>query len=257
LRQLNRQYPKNRLVLNLLKECYLDSHAWQDLAELMPQLEKHKVVDKNEALHLERTAYGHLLSKAAHASDDSRALDTAWSEVPHGLRRDKELLTIYIRYLLELGETSRPESILRHKIKTKWDDGLVHLYGLVTCDNPAEQLKQAERWLKKHQENATLLLTLGRLSLRNHMWAKARTYLEKSAEIDPRPETYMLLGKLLEQTGDAAIAGECFRKGLGISVSHDLLLERTPIEPASEEKQALAPVPPPAAPAAALAGSTA
>ncbi|TPW14723.1 MAG: HemY protein [Halothiobacillaceae bacterium] len=218
LNQLYRDDPKNTLILRLLKECYLESHAWEDLAALMPELEKRGVVSKSEAIHLERDIYAQVLAKAAHTGNDSRALDTAWKEVPFELRRDKQTLALYVRYLLEHGEGARPEVILRNKIRQEWDDDLVLLYGTVDGGSPPQQLASAERWIKRHSDSAALYLTLGRLALRNHLWSKARTYLERSIELDARPETYMLLGKLLEQTGDNAIAGECFRKGLGITV---------------------------------------
>ncbi len=230
LRQVLKADPKNRLALQLLKDCYLESHAWQELAELMPLLEKHKIVKAQDALLMERNAYTQILAKAAHQSDDTRALDNAWCAVPHGLRRDKQLMSVYIRHLMEHGEGSRPESILRSKLNAEWDDDLAYLYGVVENANAAQQLAHAEKWLRRQPDNATLLLTLGRLALRNHLWGKARSYLEQSASLDPRPETFMLLGRLLEQTGENLIAGEVFRKGLGISVNKELLrLERSPL----------------------------
>ena len=244
LRRLYRMDPKNTLILKLLKECYLQSEAWEDLAQIMPDVMKYKVVSRSEGVDIERTAFTHILAKAANTGNDSRALDTAWGEVPGYLRRDKQMLGAYIGYLIEFGETQRPEVILRNKIKQQWDDDLVHMYGLIDSGAPPQQLNEAQRWVKRHSDSATLFLTLGRLALRNHLWSKARTYLEESIKIKPMPETYMLLGKLLEQTGETVIAGECFRKGLGISVGTDLRLERSPIEPKDTSGKAtvLAPI---------------
>lgn len=230
LRQLRKADPKNKLILQLLRDCYMENHAWQELAELMPALEKAKIVTAEDALLMERNAYTQLLTKAAHQSEDSRALDETWREVPHGLRRDKNMIAVYIRYLMEHGEGARPESILRSKLNIDWSDDLTYLYGLIENANSAQQLAHAEKWLRRHPDSAVLLLTLGRLALRNHLWGKAKTYLEKSADLEARPETFMLLGKLLEQTGENLIAGEIYRKGLGISVNKELLrLERSPV----------------------------
>ncbi len=230
LQQLLRKDPQNTLILAELKDCYIKSQSWEDLAEIISDLQTYKVLTSTEALDLARSTFAHVLGKASQTGEDSRALDDAWGLVPSEMRRDKQILSLYIRYLLENGEGSRPENILRNKIKQAWDDNLVHLYGLVDSGAPAPQLATAERWLKRRPDNAILLLTLGRLALRNHLWSKARSYLEKSVDLDPRPETYMLLGKLLEQTGENVIAGECFREGLNITVRDDLKLERTPIE---------------------------
>ena len=245
LRQLQRQDPKNTLIIKLLKECYLQNEAWEDLAQILPDVEKYHVSNPADVLYMERLAHGHLLARASEIGNDTRALDDAWCEVPGSLRRDKQMLGAYIGYLVANGEGSRPEVILRNKINKQWDQDLVHMYGLIDSGAPPQQLLQAERWLKRHSDNAMLYLTLGRLALRNHLWSKARTYLERSIELNPMPETYMLLGKLLEQTGDNLIAGECFRKGLGISVGADLRLERSAIEPSDNtvsKSQVLAPL---------------
>jgi HemY protein len=231
LRKLHAEDRDNKLVLELLKECYLLSHSWEDLAHIIPALEKAKVIRSEESTAMARHAYSQLLAKAAATGDDTRALDAMWREVPHSLRREAGILAQYVRYLMEHGEGPRPESMLRGKLKSKWNDELGYLYGLVTGTSAAQQLQAAEGWIKRQPDNATLFLTLGRLALRNHLWSKARSYLERSAELEPNPETYMLLGKLLEQSGDKIIAGECFRKGLGITVNKNaLLLERSPIE---------------------------
>lgn len=229
LRGVREQDPRNKRVLSLLKQCYWDAQNWEELTALLPTLENHQIVDDGELLAMERTAYGQLLTKASRSSEDSRSLDAVWCKVPQGLRRDKGLLSLYVRFLIEHGERSRPESMLRHRIRSQWDEDLVYLYGFVEGGNPSQQLIAAEKWLKSHPESPSLLLTLGRLSLRNHLWGKARSYLDQSGEIDPRPETFMLLGKLLEQTGENVVAGEFFRKGLGISVNKQLLeLEHVP-----------------------------
>jgi len=236
LQQLLRKDPKNTLILTELKDCYIKGEAWESLAELIPDLQEYKVLTPSEALKLARSTFTHVLGTASQAGDDTRALDDAWKLVPYEMRRDKEILSLYIRYLLENGEGTRPENILRNKIKQGWDDSLVYLYGLVDSGAPAPQLATAERWLKRRPDNAVLLLTLGRLALRHHLWSKARSYLEKSVDVEPRPETYMLLGKLLEQTGESVIAGECFREGLNITVRDNLRLERTPIDSTKSKK---------------------
>ena len=62
-----------------------------------------------------------------------------------------------------------------------------------------------------------LLLCLGRLSLRNRLFGKARDYLQSSLQIEPRSETYRELGQLLEQLNETQAALDCYRKGLALS----------------------------------------
>lgn len=219
--------PKNSLLLKLLKECYLALHEWHLLAEIAPRLVKYGAASKDEAQHLEHEAYAQLLAHAAHQGEDTRALDEIWRQVPAPLQRMPTLLAVYVRFLIERGETGRPDSLLRNAVEKRWHPSLVYLYGFTQSETPVKQLAAAEKWLKKHPEDALLLLTLGRLCLRQHLRGKARSYLEASASIGPRAETYMLLGTLSEQTGDYTLAGEFFRTGLNLTLNQPDETEKT------------------------------
>src|SRR5690606_8220774 len=113
------------------------------------------------------------------------------------------------------------EEILRAALKHAFSDRLVHHYGLVAGKDPARQLGTAEQWLSEHPHDATLLLALGRLALRNNLWGKAGTYLEASFSGNPDIQTCAELVCLLEHMGDDAASRLVQRKGFGLMM-HDL-----------------------------------
>ncbi len=59
-------------------------------------------------------------------------------------------------------------------------------------------MQKAEQWLTAHPTDAHLLLALGRLSLRNQLWGKAREYFERSLQEQPSPEVFAELARLLQ-----------------------------------------------------------
>ena len=63
-----------------------------------------------------------------------------------------------------------------------------------------------------------LLLTLGRLCVRNRLWGKARIYFESSIGVEPRAETYFELANLLDELGEFGPAREQYRTGLAKAV---------------------------------------
>jgi len=77
------------------------------------------------------------------------------------------------------------ETLLRGALSRRWSDSLVELYGRVTAKDCARQLSSAENWLQEQPSNPVLLLTLGRLCLKNKLWGKARSYLEASIGAAP------------------------------------------------------------------------
>lgn len=209
--------PDNAFVLRMLLQLYRDLRDWEHLGELLPALRKRRVVDEQRLNELERQVHGELLRSAA--GGDVNALRRAWEGTPKTLREDSSLLLEYARLLRDRGLGSEAEALVRAGLRRNWNDKLVRFYGLVEGDDPARQLATAEAWAKDHGKNPFLLLTLGRLCLRNRLWGKARIYLESSIGTGPRAETYKELGALLERMGDSDGAMSCYRSGMALAVS--------------------------------------
>jgi HemY protein len=83
-----------------------------------------------------------------------------------------------------------------------WSDILITRYGEQDYGNDHKRLIQAENWLKSRPGNAPLLLTLGRLAMRNELWGKAKEYFETSIEVTPIAEAHGELARLLKHLGE-------------------------------------------------------
>ena len=118
-------------------------------------------------------------------------------------RQDAELLLAYARQLRALGAQEEAEEVLRKALKQGYDERLVRLYGQLRGRDPARQLQTAEALLKQHPQAPQLLLALGRLSLQNGLWGKAREYFEISLEFARSPEACAELARLLASQGEA------------------------------------------------------
>jgi HemY protein len=115
-------------------------------------------------------------------------------------------------------------------LKRDWNVVLVGAYGEIRGADPAKQLKQAETWLKTYPDDAALLLAAGRLSLVNEAWGKARSYLESSLALAPKPDAFAVYGRLLSQLGEDERALLAFRSGLGLvspAAAEPMRLSRT------------------------------
>jgi len=126
------------------------------------------------------------------------------------------LLKEYCGCLVALNADVDAEKTILSYLQKNWDDNLVAMYGTVTGPDAAQQLLFAENWLKERPNNAMLLLTLGRLSLLNKQWNKARNYLEASLKSRQNAAAFGELGRLLSHMGDHKSSNECFQKGLAM-----------------------------------------
>lgn len=216
---------------------YVESQEWRHLLELLPDLRRFGVIDNQRADDLEGTAHAKLLARATQGPD-SLALVKIWQQVPQKLRQHESILSEYARALITQGAGEQAETMLQEAIQKNWSDALAYLYGLAAGADPAKQLARAEAWLKDRENNDTLLLTLGRLSLRNRLWGKARRYLESSIGADAKPETYQILGQLLERLGEQENALDCYRKGLALTTDKALPMPPLPTYPSDAIKGA-------------------
>ncbi|MBY4676911.1 heme biosynthesis HemY N-terminal domain-containing protein [Marinobacterium arenosum] len=210
LLQLRRLAPRNTYVMKLLKDVYIQLKDWQSLSSLLPDLRKQQVLRNDAMLELTRTCHLNRLESslgnvAVETPDEQRLalLNQAWQSMPTDMTRDLQLVERYCEMLIELGADDQAEQTLKNLIKREWDEGLVTLYGRINSSNAHKQLDQARSWLKGHPQSPALLLTLGRLSLRNQHWGKALDFFRQSLELEPNRETLAELIRLLRSMGNS------------------------------------------------------
>jgi HemY protein len=148
-------------------------------------------------------------------NDDSSLLIDFWHETPRHIKDIPRVTEKYARLLISVMAAGEAESVLRHYLDKNWHESTIILYSELDVMVDNSQLEAAEDWLEDHQQNAWLLLALGKMCISRSLWGKARNYLEASISIRPMPENYLKLARLLEEHMDEpAAAQEYYRQGL-------------------------------------------
>lgn len=205
--------PKNRQVLALLAKVYEHEGYWPRLLELTPSIRKFKAMEEGQINALEHKA---CMAVIAGTGEDKGALEKVWQNLPARFKQDVDVLDAYIKQLLKQGASDIAEPLIRNALTHQWHDDLARLYGLIQSPDAKRQLDVAEGWLQLRKDNAIVLMTLGRLCLRNQLWGKARQYFEASASAGGPSEVYYELGLLLEALGEREQSHKTLRKGLAI-----------------------------------------
>jgi HemY protein len=211
LDQATRNVGKHPHVLTLLSQAYQGLEDWDKLAELLPQLQKHKLPSTAEFQQLERQVHR---SRLENAAPERFQLHAIWQKVPRHLQRDASVIEAYVGKLITAGDHEAADKMVQRALKQAWSEPLVRHYGFVQSEDTARQLARAEAWLTAHAEDAQLLLCLGRLAARDKLWGKARDYFESSYRLDPSAEVCAELGRLLTALGEPKVAVAYFREGL-------------------------------------------
>lgn len=205
--------PRHPQVLYLLARVHEGMRNWPELYELLPVLRKRDVLDGTTLRALELRAARELLTLATQQGKVENLKDI-WKSMSRNMQQDADMVRHYARCLLTLEQPAIAEELLREVLRRQYDRDLVYLYGLLEVKEKDKQLVTAESWLKGHERDPVLLLTLGRLCFRNQLWGKARSYLDASVGIEPQSDTYRELGQLLEKINQPKEAAEYYRKGL-------------------------------------------
>ncbi len=215
LEALRSKTPKHPHLLKLLAKLYEVMEKWSDLQQILPELKKHKLADADKLSQLEIKVHAGVMFNLAADGEVSR-LTGYWRTLPGALRSNTDLMEAYAHALLETHDIETAAIVFAALLPKVWNSELVLFYGNLETSDNAKQLTTAEGWLTTHQKDADLLLTVARLSMRSKLWGKARSYLESSINLDPKPAAYNELGRLLEQMGEPDMAMNCYRSGLAM-----------------------------------------
>jgi HemY protein len=206
-----RNVGRHPYVLSLQSQAFQGLQDWDGLVDILPQLQKHKLLSGEDFQRLERQAHRNRLELSNLDADQLRA---NWQKVPRHLQRDATMVEVYVRNLIRLDDHGLAEQTIVRALKREWCTTLVRQFGYVQGSDASRQLSRAESWLSAHPEEPQLLLCLGRLSARGKLWGKARDYFESSYRLEHSAEICAELGRLLTGLGEPKVAAAYFREGL-------------------------------------------
>lgn len=217
LTHLQNLAPKHGHVLLLLQKLYRHLGDWQRFLEIVPLLKKSSTLSNADLESFQQIAWQNLLIRDA-ARGGIEAIHSLWMTIPKSLCKEVALISCYSELLVTYGAHLEAEKLLRNSIAKIKDERLLALYGKVKADDPSKQLIFIEGLHKSFTGSSVWLLTVGRLSINNELWGKAKTYLEQSIALKPRSETYQALALALEALGETEAVKNCYQQGLSDAI---------------------------------------
>ena len=219
LSQLYKLSPGHTYVLTLLANTYKHLQDWDELAAIIPDLKKSGHLSTESLLGFEiavaRGQMNRLSGLASVVAGDPTPLIDYWKQLAHHLKALPDVVEHYVKQLVSVSASGEAEKVLRNYLSKHWEDSSIKLYAELDVVIDNRDLEAVENWLDQHQHNAWLLLALGKRCIGRSLWGKARNYLEASIAINPMPENYLILARLLEEhMNDNDAAQEYYRQGL-------------------------------------------
>ncbi|WP_370980447.1 heme biosynthesis HemY N-terminal domain-containing protein [Agaribacterium sp. ZY112] len=186
----------------------------EESTELLPRLSKTKLLTEQELLQEYCLNAQALLQQEL----DAQKLQAFWNTVPKALKRHYALQLSYAKLLLKIEDTKNLKALIERELNQNYHEEMIEIYAKLPIDDASSQLKQAERWLKRYNEQPMLLFVLAVLAMKNQLWGNARTYLEKTLALKPSAEAMSLLALVSEKCGDKEESYELYKKAANLLV---------------------------------------
>jgi HemY protein len=211
LQQLEKIEPLYPPALKLKLKVQRHLGNWEQVLDTLSQLEKRGVAEPELYRQLQIHAHAQLFGRH---TDNREALLAYWKKIPEDNRLDPRLAQSAASAFVKSGDGQSAAQAIEMSLTREWDSTLAGLYGDCAGDDPVKQLQQAEYWLQSHHDDAKLLLSLGKLCIRQDLWGKAQSYLEASLAVQQGADAHYTLANMLEELGQQEEASRHYRQSL-------------------------------------------
>ncbi len=220
LKPIDIKMPRQAAVLDLMHHIYIAQKNWRALEDMFPVMRKAKVLSNVEfealevLLACEKMKAQSEQSKSLLIAERLPALQSLWKSFPRSVQKLPAVITAYAQALTENYQDQEAEVIVRKALSNNWYEPLVSLYGRLQVKEIHGQIRTVEGWLKSKPQDPALLLSMGRLMLRNQQWELAREYFQRSLNQQQSLETMVELARLMEKLGDHKKSADYYQQGL-------------------------------------------
>lgn len=171
---------------------------WDGVLKLIRQLAKRGALPPEVSSEIRTQAH---LARIARCAGEAARLVTCLRDIPAD-ERDRRVALAAARALSTAGAESEAqkliETVLERADDENWLPELAALYGRLAGEEQTARIAKAEGWLRRHPDDAVLLMALGRMCLRQRLWGKAQSYLEASLSVEPTRDAHLELARLLD-----------------------------------------------------------
>ncbi|EIK46747.1 hemY protein [Cellvibrio sp. BR] len=220
LKPIDIKMPRQAAVLDLMHHIYIAQKNWRALEDMFPAMRKAKVLSNVEFDALEQLLACEKMRalseqvKSLLVAERLPALQSLWKSYSRSLQKNPAVIAVYAEALATHYQDQDAEVLVRKALNNDWYEPLINLYGRLQVKEIHGQIRTLEAWLKQKPQDATLLLSMGRVMLRNQQWELARDYFQRSMNLQASVETTMEMARLMEKMGDHKKSSDLYQQGL-------------------------------------------
>ena len=158
-----------------------------------------------------------VLAAALEDASGAAALNALWSGLARGQRYAPGVVVAYARRAAVCGAGLAAQDEIETALASSWSPALVLAYADLDDGTLDARRRRAEQWLETHPNDASLLIALGRMAVRQQQWSRARDWLERAVALEPSSLGWESLGDTHAGLGDVTRAATCYRNALRLA----------------------------------------
>jgi HemY protein len=184
---------------------------WDGVLRLMRQLAKRDALPAEVIREIR--AQAHLANIGRRAGDTGQLV--AYLRALPEEERGRRVVLAAARALAAQGADAEVQKLIESALDNdeveSWQSELAGIYGRLAGGDQTARIARAEAWLRRHPDDAVLLLALGRMCVRQRLWGKAENYLDASLAVERCQEAHLELARLMDQLGRTDEANTHYR----------------------------------------------
>jgi len=192
---------------------------WDGVLKLVRQLAKRDALPAEVVREIRTQA--HLAGITKRCSDQAQLV--AYLRTIPEEERGRRVVLAAARALMATGGDGDAQKLIETALERadgdNWQAELAAIYGRLTGGEQTARIARAEAWLRRHPDDAVLLMALGRMCQRQRLWGKAQSYLEASLSVAPSQAGHLELARLLDQLDKPDEANKHYRASAQLNAS--------------------------------------
>lgn len=222
LRRLREKNLKHPYILRLLALTHVQLHEWQELEQLLSELEQNKAFDKDGLSSIRHRLWVNRLEQITASALQGRReiaaehIQALWKKTTRTEREDNERMLHFAKAWHAAGQDEQAANLVETSLKSGWQEQAAALYGWLDLEQK-RALKTIELWLKQYGDQPALLLTAAQVCIRYQLWGRARSWLNHLTTTHPSEAAWRELAALEEMQGNQSAAAHAWRAAASIS----------------------------------------
>jgi HemY protein len=197
-------------VLRLWAQALGQAGKWQELKDKLKGWKKTLGVDYEPLmLQASKGNFAEIASKQG-----ASQLKQNWQALPRATRKDSAQQAAYIQQLIDQGMHLDAEAALVEYQSSVPHPVLLPLFKQIKLPNPTAAIKKLEGWLKKDEQNVSLLSALGHVAFNANDKQLAEKALAKAIKLGNQQQDLMLMASIKESQDEQKQALQLYKQSM-------------------------------------------